>query len=247
MDKLIYVAMTGAKNLMLRQDTVAHNLANLNTPGFRAELSAYRSAPAIGDGQPTRVFAVDSTTGSDFTPGPMQQTGRSLDVALQGEGWITVQGDDGAEGYTRHGSLQVGADGTLQASNGHTVLGDGGPIAIPADHDITIAKDGTISATPAGKSPANSIVVGRLKLVNPPQADLVRGGDGLFRLRDGQSAEVDPNVRLVAGAVEGSNVNAVDAMVDMISLARQFDMQMKMLQNAEANERTAAQVFSVNG
>jgi flagellar basal-body rod protein FlgF len=247
MDKLIYVAMTGAKNLLLRQDNVAHNLANLNTPGFRAELSAFRSAPAIGDGQPTRVFAVDSTTGSDFSAGPLQQTGRSLDVALQTDGWITVQGDDGNEAYTRHGSLQVGNDGTLRTSKGFTVLGDGGPIAIPADHEINIANDGTISATPAGRNPASSIVVGRIKLVNPPQADLERGGDGLFRLRDGQSADVDPKVKLVSGAIEGSNVNAVEAMVDMISLARQFDVQMKMLQNAEGNEHAASQLLSMNG
>jgi flagellar basal-body rod protein FlgF len=244
MDKLVYVAMTGAKHLMLRQDNVAHNLANVNTPGFRAELSAFRSAPALGDGQPTRVFAVDSTTGYDFTPGPVQQTGRPLDVAIQGAGWLAVEGADGREAYTRLGSLEVGSDGALKTSNGYAVLSEQGPVSIPADHALSIANDGTLSAFLPGQTPVSPITVGKLKLVNPPAADMERGNDGLFRVRGGAVADADPNVALASGALEGSNVNAVEAMVSMISLARQFDLQMKMLQNADSNARAASQLLS---
>lgn len=245
MDRLIYVAMTGAKHIMTRQDNVAHNLANADTPGFRAQMSAFRTAPAVGEGLATRAFAVDSTTGSDFAPGPIRQTDRSLDVAIQGEGWIAVQAKDGSEAYTRNGSLQTDPDGVLQTNAGLRVASDSGPITIPPDHTITVADDGTISATPTGQGANTAIVVGRIKLVNPPERQLSRGDDGLFRSKDRSPAPVDENVRIASGALEGSNVNPVDAMVNMISLARQFEMQMKLLQTAEANARQAAQLLSV--
>lgn len=245
MDRLIYVAMTGAKHVMTRQENVAHNLANVDTPGFRAQMSAFRSAPVVGEGLATRAFAVDSTTGSDFTPGPIRQTGRSLDIAVQGNGWIAVQGANGNEAYTRDGSLQMDAEGVLLTRSGQKVLSDSGPITIPPDQTITVADDGTVSATPSGQGANTANVVGRIKLVNPAEQQLSRGDDGLFRTSDGSTASIDEGVRIASGALEGSNVSSVDAMVDMISLARQFEMQMKMLQTAEANAREATQLLSV--
>jgi flagellar basal-body rod protein FlgF len=245
MDRMIYVAMSGAKQAMSQQATAAHNLANLSTNGFRAETSAFRAVPVVGEGAATRAFVVDSTPGADFTPGVIQQTGRDLDVALQGKGWIAVQALDGSEAYTRSGSLQVNANGVLQTRGNLAVLGDGGPISIPADTLITIAGDGTVSTVPTGNRPSGTSVAGRLKLVNPPEGDLERGNDGLFRLRGGATAPADANVKVISGALEGSNVNAVDSMISMISLARQFDMQMKLLQNADGNSRQAAQLLSV--
>lgn len=247
MDRMIYVAMSGAKQTLGQQATVAHNLANLTTAGFRAEMSVFRAVPVIGEGAPTRAFVVDSTPGADFTPGVIQATGRDLDIAVQGRGWIAVQAPDGAEAYTRAGSLQLSANGVLQTRNGHAVLGDGGPISIPNDTQVTIAGDGTVSTVPTGNRPTANSVVGRIKLVNPPEAQLERGNDGLFRVRDGGGAPADANVRIVSGSLEASNVNAVDAMVSMIALARQFDMQMKMLQNADSNARDAAQLLTVQG
>jgi len=194
----------------------------------------------------TRAFVVDSTTGSDFRGGAIQQTGRELDVAVQGDGWIAVQAADGSEAYTRNGSLKLDENGLLLTRDGLTVLGDGGPLSIPPGRNIAVAKDGTISLVPDGSAATGLTSVGRMKLVNPPQADLVRGDDGLFRLQDGTPAGADPGVTVISGALESSNVNVVDEMVNMISLARQFDMQMKLLQHAENNDSKATQLLSMN-
>lgn len=247
MDKLIYTAMSGAKHLMNRQATVANNLANANTTGFRAQSTAFQVAPLTpgrpGEGMMTRYFSVESTPGVDTTPGPIQQTGRDLDAAIQGSGWFVIQGDDGTEGYTRDGHFQVAADGSLVTASGRQVLGEGGPIIIPADHRLMIGEDGTVSASPLSQS--NQVIqLGRLKLVNPADADLQRADDGLMRLKAGGEADADPTVRVAAGALEGSNVNVVESMVSMISLARQFDMQMQMLKNAEQNGQSAQRLLS---
>lgn len=247
MDRLIYTAMTGASHVLQKQAAVAENLANASTPGFRASLDTFRAVPLLGEGLPTRTFVVDSTAGADFAPGPLQQTGRDLDVAVQEAGWFAVQDADGKEAYTRNGSFQVTPNGILQTRTGLNVSGDGGPITIPPDTEVTFAKDGTISTVPSGANVTSVIVVGRLKLVNPPAENMERGGDGLFRLKDGTTATVDANVKVVPGSLEGSNVNTVESLVDMITLARQFDMQMRLLQNAENNARQASQVLSVMG
>jgi len=243
MDRLIYTSMTGAKHLLHRQDALAQNLANANTTGYRADLVALRAVPAQGREAGTRVFTVETTIGADFTPGPVQATGRALDVAVQGAGWIAVQAHDGTEAYTRAGNLQVGADGTLQLPNGLHVVGDGGPIVLPADARISIGADGTVSSKLAESPQSNP--VGRIKLVNPDEATLVKGLDGLFRTRDGEPAATDESVRLAEGSLEGSNVNVVEAMIGMIAVARQFEMQMKLISSAEQNERKAASLVGL--
>lgn len=245
MDRLIYTSMTGANHTLNQQATVAHNLANASTTGFRAEANAFRAVPIYGDGLPTRAFVVDSTTGSDFTTGPLETTGRDLDVAVRGPGWITVQLDNGEEAYTRNGSLQVGASGLLLTQNGLKVKGDVGVISVPPETRITIGVDGTVSTVPLNALPNTVAIVGRIKLVNPPEENLVKGTDGLFRQKDGKEAIVDARVRLIDGTLEGSNVNVVHEMVSMIALARQFDMQMKMLENAERNAQQASQIMLV--
>jgi flagellar basal-body rod protein FlgF len=247
MDRLIYTAMTGAKHILEKQATTSHNLANATTTGFRAQLDTFRAVPVQGAALPTRAFVVDSTVGSDFAAGAIQHTGRDLDVAVQGKGWIAVQLADGSEAYTRNGSLKLNENGLLQTQRGEQVMGDGGPIAIPPDVTIAVGKDGTVSSIATGFKPGASTVVGRIKLVNPPEEELVRGDDGLFRLKAGGEADADVNVTLIGGSLEGSNVNVVEAMVDMISLARQFEMQMNMLKNAESNDAKASQLLSLNG
>jgi len=244
MDRMIYTAMTGAKHILEQQATTAHNLANATSTGFRAQVDSFRAVPILGNGMPTRVFVVDATVGADFNPGPIQATNRDLDVAIQGKGWLTVQRADGSEGYTRNGSLKVSENGLLQTASGLTVVGDGGPISIPPDVAISIAKDGTVSSVSNGTLPGPSNAIGRLKLVNPPEENLVRSEDGLFVTKSG-NAEVDATVNVVSGALEGSNVNVVDAMVTMISLARQFETQMKLLQSAENNANKASQLLSM--
>jgi flagellar basal-body rod protein FlgF len=246
MDKMIYTAMTGAKHILEQQATTAHNLANATSTGFKAQVDSFRAVPVIGQGLPTRSFVVDSTVGADFNSGAIEHTGRDLDVAVQGNGWLVVQRPDGSEGYTRNGSLKVNENGVLQTSNGLTVMGDGGPISIPPDVTVSIGKDGTISSVTNNTLPGPATVIGRLKLVNPDTANLKRSEEGVFVTKNGVPAEMDANVSVVGGALESSNVNVVDAMVNMISLARQFEMQMKLVQSAENNANKASQLFNMS-
>lgn len=245
MDRMIYTAMTGAKHILEKQSNTSHNLANATTSGFRAQLDSFRAVPILGPGLPTRAFVVDSTVGTDFTPGPIQQTGRELDVAVQGNGWIAVAMGDGSEAYTRNGSFKISENGLLQTQNGLNIQGETGPITIPPDESVTIAKDGTVSTIPKTGAATTVNILGRIKLVNPPDITLTRGDDGYFRSKDGKPAIADATVNIVDGAVEGSNVNVVSAMVDMISLGRQFEMQMKLLTNAENNANKAGQILSL--
>ena len=248
MDRLIYTAMTGASQTLNRQAAVAHNLANVSSAGYRAEEHRLRAVQVQSNspqkGLATRAFAVDASTHTDYTPGPMMITGRPLDMAVQGAGWIAVQLADGSEAYTRNGSFEINVNGIVQTRSGLPVLGDGGPIAIPPDVKISVGVDGTISALPESGAQNTVSVLGRVKLVNPPEADLVRGEDGLFRLRDGGAAPTDERINVAAGSLEGSNVNPAEQMVTMISLARQFELQMKMLSTADANDRAATQILS---
>lgn len=243
MDRMIYIAMTGAKQVMEQQATTAHNLANLGTTGFRAQMDGFRAVPVQGPSLPTRAFVLDATAGADFTPGVIQQTGNPLDVALKGTGWIALQGLDGREVYTRAGALKVSDTGLLTGQGGLAVAGDNGPITLPPEGIPSIAPDGTVSTRDAR---GVSTVVGRIRLVNPSNEQLERGDDGLFRTRPGQLPAGDAMVRLSPGSIEASNVNAVDAMVNLIALSRAFELQMNLMKNAESNEAKASQILSMN-
>ncbi|MDD2834009.1 MAG: flagellar basal-body rod protein FlgF [Methylotenera sp.] len=245
MDRMIYTAMTGAKHILNQQATTAHNLANATSTGFKSQIDAFRAVPVVGKGLPTRAFVVDATAGSDFNSGAIQSTNRDLDVAIHGEGWLAVQRADGTEAYTRNGSLKVSENGILQTASGLTVMGDGGPISIPPDIRVSIGKDGTVSSVENNTLPGPANTIGRLKLVNPDEKNLVRAADGLFVTQDGIPAVADANVSVINGALESSNVNVVDAMVTMISLARQFETQMKLLKTAENNAEKAGQLLAL--
>ena len=246
MDRLIYTAMTGANAAAYRQAVLSNNLANVSTNGFRAELSTYRAVPVRGDGSTTRVMALEATPGFLETPGTPQRTGRALDAMATGNAWFAVQGLDGTEAYSRNGSFEVASDGTLKTSNGLTVLSDGGsPINVPAGGEVTLGSDGTLSAK-VGKQPSTGI--GRLKLATPTAEDpLKRSNDGLFRTTSGDPMPNDANAKLEPGVLEGSNVNAIETMVGMIQSARQFEAQTRLMQTAEADDRAAAQLLSLQG
>jgi len=243
MDRLIYLSMAGAKATLQRQDSLANNLANASTTGFRAEMQAFRAVPVRGEGATTRAYVLESSIGHDTRPGPTQATGRALDVAVQGNGWLAVQALDGTEAYTRAGSFEVSPEGQLVTPAGLPVAGDGGPITVGLNAQVEIAADGSITTTVGNGRPQQ---VGRLKLVTP-EAPLLRGTDGLFRPADGAELPADPTARVQSGALEGSNVSAVETMVAMIAAARQFEQQMKMLQGAEQREQQAAKLLAPSG
>lgn len=249
MDRLLYTAMTGASGTMNRQASVAHNLANVSTHGYRAEehrlravqVQTHNTGPAA---LPTRAFAVDASTHTDFSEGALMYTGATFDLAVRGKGWIALAMPDGTEAYTRNGGFTISENGVVQTANGIPVQGDGGPITIPPDSRVTVGVDGTISVVPESGAQNTVNAVGRVKLVKPPEADLVRGADGLFRMNTGEAAPQDDTVKVASGYLENSNVNPVEQMVAMISLARQFEMQMRMITTAEANDRAATQVLA---
>jgi flagellar basal-body rod protein FlgF len=243
MDRFLYISMSGAKETMRAQTVNNHNLANASTTGFRADLDAFQSRAVAGSGFASRAYATDATIGWDPTQGALVSTGNNLDVGLNGAGWIAVQGPDGREAYTRAGDLRVDASGMLTNGSGRMVLGDGGPISVPPHSSILVAEDGTVSIVPLGQGPETTATVGRIKLVNPPADSLERGTDGLFRTLDGSDAPSDANARIASGVLETSNVNIADAMVNMIELSRQFDLQVKAMRTAEENAAAAAQLL----
>lgn len=244
MDRVIYVAMTGAREVTRQQAAVSHNLANVSTTGFKAEMNVFRALPVVGEGARTRAFVLETTPRTDFGSGAIQLTGRPLDVAVRGPGWIAVQDANGQEAYTRMGDMQVSMNGILQTGTGLNVIGDGGPIAVAPDQEAMIAQDGTVSTVPNGAARNAVQIAGRIKLVNPLEAELVRGEDGLFRQKSGQPAQADANVSLAVGSLETSNVNPAEALVNMISLARQFETQMRVLRAADENHKAGDKVLA---
>jgi len=250
MDRMIFTAMSGAQQSLERQAVTSNNLANVSTSGFRGQLQAMRAVPIRGAGElPTRVAVAATTPGSDFSAGPVNATGRDLDVALVGDAWLAVQDQQGQEAYTRRGDLQVNGEGVV-TSGGRPVIGENGPIVVPLGSQLTIGTDGTISAIGVGDKPDALVEIGRLKLVTPQQRALQRGDDGLFRAlaADGVAAPLarDDTARLQTGALEGSNVSAVESMVDMIAGARLYEMQMKVIQSSDDNARQANQLLSLS-
>jgi flagellar basal-body rod protein FlgF len=243
MDKSLYVAMTGAKEILQAQAVNNYNLANANTTGFKADLSAFQSQAVAGSGYASRVYATDSTTGWDGSEGSVTTTGRPLDVAVKGQGFIAVQGPNGQEAYTRNGDLHLTADGMLVTSTGQAVLGDNGPITVPPSSSIQIAADGTVSVTPSGGTPGTLAAVGRIKLVNPPADSLARESGGLFQPAAGGTVPADASVTIIPGALESSNVDLASAMVNMIDLARNFDLQVKAMKSADDNASASSQLL----
>jgi flagellar basal-body rod protein FlgF len=244
MDKLLYVAMSGAKETLRAQAANNHNLANASTTGFKADLSAFQSRAVAGPGYASRVYATDATVGWDTAEGAQTATGNPLDLAVHGQGFIAVQDASGNEAYTRAGDLHVDPTGQLLTATGLPVMGDSGPISVPPSTSITVANDGTISIVPLGQTPQTSSVVGRIKLVNPSTDDVVRGADGLFRTNDGTPAEADASTTVNSGTLESSNVDLAGCMVNMIELSRRFDLQVKALHTAEDDGTESAKLLS---
>ena len=245
MDRSLYVAMTGAGQTLAAQGSVAHNLANANTTGFKAEMAAFESIPVQGAGMPTRINAVSQGLGADFSPGAETPTGRDLDIAVRGQGWFAVQAPDGSEAYTRAGDLTIDSEGVLTTASGRPVLGDGGPITLPPYSKLDIGSDGSIALVPLGQGATTVSTAGTIKLVNPDPANLERGADGLFHTKDGSTPDVDASVKVTAGAIEGSNVNPSISLVRMIELSRQFEMQMQGVRNADENAQAATRLLQV--
>ena len=245
MDKMLYVAMTGASQNALAQKAHANNLANISTTGFQRDLEQARSMPVFGDSFPARAYAMTERPATDFTPGSMLETGRDLDVAIGGDGFIAVQAPDGSEAYVRTASMNIDALGVLRAGNGMPVMGNGGPIAVPPEQKIEVGEDGTITIRAMGEGPEVMAEVDRIKMVNPDLKTITKGLDGLIHTTTGQPAPADANVKLVSGFLENSNVNAVEEMTSVLALSRQFELHVKMMTTAKEGDEAMARVLQI--
>lgn len=243
MDRMLYVAMASAKQTMQAQSVAANNLANINTTGFRKDLEASMNVNLDGPGHQSRAYSVLSGQGFDPAHGSIMQTDNPLDVAINGDGWLAVQAEDGSEAYTRAGDLRVTNSGMLTTAGGEPVLGNGGPITLPPYSRLEIGADGTISILPVGGDSTTLATVDRLRLVNPPAGNLVKGQDGLMRTRDGNAALADAGVQVIGGSLEKSNVNGVEEMVRQIELARRYEAQIRLMSTAKDLDRSTDQLL----
>ncbi len=232
MDRLIYTSLTAMRGSMARQTATANNLANAQTPGFRAEISEAQSLWLRGDGANTRAFASENVITADMRTGTITHSGRDLDIALAGDAMLTVQAPNGEESYTRRGDLQISANGLLTTGDGHPVQGSAGPITLPPYDSVAIDAEGRIHIVPAGGDAAQPQEIDRLRLVTPTGSDIVKGLDGLFRVKDGGILPDDPDARVINRSIEGSNVNATTALVEMIEASRSWDTQLKLIGDA---------------
>jgi len=240
-DKLLYVAMSGASQNSLALRSHANNLANVATSGFRRDFEQARAMPVYGDGFPARAYAMTERPATDFASSSLQETGNPMDVAIRGDGWLAVQAKDGSEAYVRCASLVIDAQGVLRTQTGLAVLGNGGPIAVPPQQSLEIAADGTISIRPTGSEALAQI--DRLKLVNADSRSLQKGLDGLIRHKEAQVLPADGQVQVTAGFLESSNVNAVAEMTEILALSRQFELSVKMMKSAEDDDAALAQIM----
>lgn len=243
MDRMLYIGMTGASETTLAQGVYSNNLANASTTGFRADLAQIQSVPVYGPGYASRAYSQAESPAADFGQGALIHTERELDVAIRGPGWIAVQAPDGGEAYTRAGDFRLDAGGLLTTGAGHPVLGEGGPVAIPPVEKLEIGTDGTVSAILAGQASPVPAILDRILLVRPDDQQMVKGPDGLFRLASGDPAPADASVTLLPGAIESSNVNMVDSLVNLIELARLFEVQVKVMKTAEENDAATSQLL----
>jgi len=235
--------MTGAKQIMQAQAVNNHNIANLSTIGFRADAVSFDSQPIYGPGYATRVNAVAGDGGTDFSAGVMESTGRDLDIAVNGKGFIAVQGSDGQEAYTRAGDLRVTPNGAVTTAGGLPVLTQSGPLILPPSTVVNVGADGTVSVVPQGSAPFAVTQVDRIKLVNPPAKDLQKGDDGLLRLKAGGKAKADDTVTVASGMLESSNVNAAQSLISMIELQRLYEFQIKSINSTDTNEQSAERMM----
>lgn len=247
METILYHAMAGGLSDFKRQEVIANNLANVNTPGFKADLHQAQTQ-YMNDANGTNIingqsFIVQTPSEIDLTPGELITTGRDLDVAIDGQGWMAVKDRQGNEGYTRSGSLRIDANGVLTTSAGLPVMGDGGPISIPPAKSIDIGTDGTISIVPLDGDVKSLAILDRIKLVKLDKNNIVKNEDGLFHLKQGGRVVADGTIRVMKGAIEGSNVKAVEQMVGMISAGREFDAHMRILSTVDDNAQKLAQIL----
>lgn len=247
MDKMVHLSLRAMRGVMNRQTAIANNMANADTTGFRAEIVSAQAQYVHGEGLQSRATPNEYVLTADLNPGAIKSTGRPLDIALGGQSMLAVQAPGGDEGYTRRGDLMLTESGLLTTGDGHPVLGEGGPLIVPPADKVTIAEDGGVWIVPTGGDPNQPQQVDRLRVVNPNGSEIVKAEDTLFRVKNGGALPSDPDARLQSGALEGSNVNMTQALVDMIETSRAYEAQVKLLSSAKEMDDGGASVMQLPG
>lgn len=247
MDKMIHTSLSAMRGIMNRQTAIANNMANADTIGFRAEVVNAKARYLDGPTLDSRAMSKESVLSADMNGGPVNATGRPLDIALDGDALLAVQAPDGDEGYTRRGDLKTTESGLLVTGDGHPVLGEGGPITIPPNDSINISSDGAIFIVPRGGDASQPQEIDRLKLASPAGSEIIKHNDTLFRVKGGGALPGDPDARLTAASLEGSNVNMTTVLVDMIEASRAWETQVKLLTTAKDIDESGARIMSMPG
>jgi len=245
MDRLIYTSLTAMRGSMSRQTAIANNLANAETPGFRADMANAQTLWLDGSGLDARAMSSEEVLGADMRAGTVTSTGRDLDIAMQGDALLVVQAKNGEEAYTKRGDLQISPSGLLTTGDGHPVQGGQGPVTIPPADAITIDQEGRVWIVPQGGDPENPQEVDRLRLATPTGSDIAKGLDGLFRVKGGGILPDDPEARLLTRSIEGSNVSATSALVEMIEASRSWDTQLKMIGDVRDMDSATASLMQL--
>ncbi|BBP43068.1 flagellar basal body rod protein FlgF [Thiosulfativibrio zosterae] len=246
MDRMLYISMSGAKEAMYAQANNANNLANANTDGFKQDFNQFRAQHMQGPGWQTRTYSMDERPATDFTPGAVKVTGRNMDVMTPAEGFMAINSPDGKEALTRTASMQVTPEGDLVDINGNPMLNEGGaPINLPPFKDINIGSDGTISVIPADATNNQFVAIDQLRLVKPDTKQLEKDESGFIRYTGDDNLE-QGGVKVLSGALETSNVNTAEALVDMIEFSRKYEMQVKMMKTSKEHSQSSDKLLSLN-
>ncbi|MBN3575801.1 flagellar basal-body rod protein FlgF [Vibrio neptunius] len=241
MDSLLFTATSGASRVLKAQHVRSNNLSNADTAGFRADMERVSSIPLQGAGFDGRTMVVTNSASTRFDEGDIVKTGRALDVAVMGDGYLTVQTAEGQEAYTRAGNIKVDSFGALSI-NGFAVVGEGGPLVLPDYQKVEISERGRISVVPPGGGA--ELEVGTLKLVKPETSQLEKQSDSLLHSVDGNPFAADQTVQLAPEHIEGSNVSAIDELLNVMSLTRNFEMQVRMMKTAETLAQAGNKLMS---
>ena len=243
MDKLVYTALSGLRSQMSAQSTIANNIANASTTGYRAERVNFDRLILTGTGFESRELASEEVNDFDRRAGTMVQTGRPLDVAVTGDSWMAVQAKDGTEAYTRRGDLNVAPSGVLETGDGFPVMGSGGPITVPPYQSIAIAGDGTVTIVPPGGDASQPQVIDKIKLASTDGTQTSKGLDNLLHVKGGGVLPEDMDATVQGGALEQSNVNLTQSLVDMIENQRSYEVQANLLKEAKTMDESSASLM----
>jgi len=247
MDRLVYTALSGLRSQMSAQATIANNIANASTTGFRAERVSFdRLVLQQQGGFNSREMAAEEVQDIDRSAGTVIQTGRPLDIAVSDDNWIAVQARDGSEAYTRRGDLSVAPSGVLETGDGFPVMGSGGPITVPPHQSIAIAGDGTITIVPPGGDASQPQVIDKIKLADAQGSQTAKGLDNLLHVKGGGVLPDNLEAKCQSGALEQSNVNLTQALVDMIENQRSYEVQANLLKEAKNMDESAASLMRVS-